>query len=175
VSSRLLGTISANTSFQTAWATVIHESHEGGGMKLRDLARSSGDSKSFMPAFHLFLSRFGSQETSRRSRKSYESVPRSSPTLRLLTLVQQAAMVPVLRFLHCPRYPGSPVTFPVRTHNRHQNLHPRTCRRPTSFPHFLIFEQNQREVYREVLIAGDLSREDLDASGRLWGRAVSGL
>ena len=38
----------------------------------------------------------------------------------------------------------------------------------TSFSHFLILEQNQHNVYREVLIAGDLSQEDLD-------RAVPGM
>ena len=27
--------------------------------------------------------------------------------------------------------------------------------------HFLIFEKNQNKAYREVLIAGDLSQEDL--------------
>ena len=153
---------------------MIHESHQGGGMKLRDLDRSSRNPKSFMPAFHLFLSRFGSRETSRHSRKSYESVSRSSPALHLLTFLQQATMVPVLGFLHCPRHPGSPVTFPVRTHYRDQYLPPCACCRPASL-RFLIFEQNQRGVYREVLIAGDLSQEDLNATSNLWGRAVSRL
>jgi len=73
---------------QTAWATVMHMSHEGGeGMKLRDLARSSGDPKSFTSALHLLRSRLGNQETARGSRKSYEFVPRSTPTLHLLTLL----------------------------------------------------------------------------------------
>ena len=45
-------------------------------MKLRDLARGSSNPTSFMPAFHIFRSRFRNLETSRRSRKSYESVPR---------------------------------------------------------------------------------------------------
>ena len=44
-------------------------------MKLRDLARGSSNPTSFMPAFHIFRSRFKNRETSRRSRKSYESVP----------------------------------------------------------------------------------------------------
>ena len=75
--------------FQTAWATVIHMSYEGSGMKLRDLARGSGNPTSFMPAFHIIRSRFGNRETDRRSRNPYESVPRSSSTaLRLLTLLQ---------------------------------------------------------------------------------------
>ena len=75
--------------FQTAWATVIHMSYEGSGMELRDLARGSGSPTSFMPAFHIIRSRFGNREADRRSRKPYESVPRSSSTaLRLLTLLQ---------------------------------------------------------------------------------------
>jgi len=136
-------------------------SHESDGMKLCDLARGSSSSTSIMPAFQIFRSRLGDRETSRRSRKSYEFVPRSSPALRLLTLPQQATMVPVLRFLRCPRHPGSTVTFPVRTHHRDQNLHSGTCHRPSSVLHFPIFGQNQRKVYREVLIVGDLSQEDL--------------
>jgi len=31
----------------------------------------------------------------------------------------------------------------------------------------LIFEQNQHNVYREVLIAGDLSKEDMDQASSL--------
>ena len=65
---------------QTAWATVIHMSHKGSGMKLRDLARGSANPTSFMPALHILRSRFMDREADRRSRKSYESVPRSSPT-----------------------------------------------------------------------------------------------
>ena len=38
------------------------------------------------------------------------------------------------------------------------------CRRPASFLHFLIFEQNRRRVYREILVTGDLSEEDLQWS-----------
>jgi len=65
-----------NISFRTAWATVIHMSDEGDGMKLHDLARGSSNPASFMPAFHLFRSRSGNQETATlRSRKSHESVP----------------------------------------------------------------------------------------------------
>jgi hypothetical protein len=49
--------------------------------------------------------------------------------------------------------------------------------RITSLPLFctyLIFEQNQRTVYREVLIAGDLSRDDVDrATAQLGAFEVS--
>ena len=37
----------------------------------------------------------------------------------------------------------------------------RVCARPVFFLNPLIFEQNQRRVYREVLIAGDLSQNDV--------------
>jgi len=49
-------------------------SHEGDGMKLRDLARGSSSPTSFMPALYIFRSRLRNGGTSRRSRKSYESV-----------------------------------------------------------------------------------------------------
>ena len=68
----------SETLFQTAWATAIHMSYEGGGMKLRDLARTSRNPTSFISALHIFRSRFGNRVTSRCSRKSNESVPRSS-------------------------------------------------------------------------------------------------
>ena len=130
-------------------------------MKLCDLARSSGDPKSFVPAFHLLWSRFRNQKVPSCSPKSYEFVPRSSSTLHFLTLLQQATMVPLLGVLRLPRHPGPPLTFPTRTHNRNQNFRPRTCHVLSSFPHSLIGKQNQREVYHEVLIAGDLSKEDI--------------
>jgi len=153
---------------------VIHMSHEGRGMKLRDLARGSSNPTSVMTAFHIFRSRFGGQETSRRSRKSYEFVPRSFSAPRPLTLLQQTTVVSVLRVFRCPRHPGSTVTFPVWTDHRDQNLHSCTCHRPASFLHFLTFEQNQRESYHEVLISGDCSQEDLDrADKRFWARGVS--
>jgi len=39
---------------------------------------------------------------------------------------------------------------------------------------FLIFEQNQRMAYREVLIAGDLSQDDVDrATAQLGAFQVS--
>ena len=62
-------------------------SSKGDGMKLRDLARSSGDPTSFVPALHLFRSRFKNQDTTGRSRKSYESVPKLSFVVHLLTLL----------------------------------------------------------------------------------------
>ena len=112
---------------------MIHMSREGDGMQLRDLARSSGNPMSLMPAFYIFRSRFGNRETSRRSRRSYESVPRSSSPLPLLTLPQQATLVLILSILRRPRHPGTPVTFPVRTHYEDRNLRPRTCCRPPPY------------------------------------------
>jgi len=129
-------------------------------MKLRDLARGSRNPTRFMPAFHIFRSRCGNRETSRRSRKSYEFVPTLSSALHLLTLLQQTTMVPVLGILRHPRHPDSLVTLYIRTHHRDQNLHPCACHRPASL-RFITPKQNQRKVYREVLIAGDLSGEDL--------------
>ena len=146
--------------FRIAWATVVHTSHKGDGMKLRDLARSSSNPQSFIPALHLFRSRFKNRNTTGRSRKSYESVLGLSSVPRLLTLPQQATMVPVLRILPRYRHPWSPISFPIRTCHRDQNLLRRTCHRPASL-YILILEQNRRKVYREVLIAGDLSEEDV--------------
>ena len=148
-------------------------------MKLRDLARSSSDPKSFTPAFHLLHSRIGSQRTSRRSRKSHESVPMVSSVLRLLTLLQQTTVVTALGVLCRPCYPGSRIKFPIRTYHRNQYVRKRTCRRPASL-HFLIFEQNQHKAYHEVLIAGDLSQEDIDRATIQLGeskvsRAVNGF
>ena len=141
---------------------MIHMGYEDGdGMKLRDLARSSGDPKSFTSAFYLLRSRIGNRKTARCSRKLYEFVPKSSSTPHLLTSLQQATMVPVFSVLRLPHHPGPPVTFPTWTHNGNQNFRPRTYHPLASFLQPLIFEQNQREVYREVLIAGDLSKEDI--------------
>jgi len=130
-------------------------------MKLRDLARSSSSPTSFMPALHIFRSRFRNRETSRCSRRSYESVTRSSSTLRLLILLQQATMVTILGILRRPHHPGSPVTLPIRTHHGDQNLCQRTCNRPAFSFFSLIFRQMQQNVYSEVLIAGDLSEGDI--------------
>ena len=129
-------------------------------MKLRDLARSAGD-PGFTPAFHLFRSRSRSQETSRRSRKSYESVSVVPSDLRLLTLLQQTTVVVVLGILRRPCNPRSCVKLPIRTYHRDQYVRKRTYHRHAIFLHFPIFEQNQRNSYREVLIAGDLSQEDI--------------
>ena len=149
-------------------------SHEGGGMKLRDLARSSSNSTSFLPAFHILRSRFKNREASRLLHKPYESVPTSSPILPSLTLVQQTTMIPIPSILRRPRHPGSPITFPVRTYHRDRNFRQCMCYRPISL-RFLTFEQSQSYAYREVLIAGDLSQEDLEATNRLWENAVSRL
>jgi len=117
-----------------------------------------------MPALYIFWSRLGNRETTRRSRKSYESVAVLSSALPLLTLLQPTAVVPVHRILHRHRRLGSTVTFPVRTRRGDQNFRPRMSRRPASL-YLLIFEQNQRKVYHEVLIAGDLSNEDVSRAG----------
>ena len=133
-------------------------------MKLRNLARSSSNPTSFLPALHIFLSRFGSRGTARRSRKSYEFVLTSFSNLRFLTLLQQATVVTVLRILYRPRRPGSPATFPIRTHHEDRNFRPRACHGFASV-YLLIFEQNQHGSYREVLVAGDLSQKDLGRAG----------
>ena len=129
-------------------------------MKLRDLARSSNDPTSFLPALHIFLSRFWNRGTAARSRRPYESVSRSSSAPRFLTLMQQTVMVPLRSILRPPRRPGTPDTIPIRAHREDRNFCPRTCHIPASLC-FLILEQNQSKVYREVLIAGDLSQDDL--------------
>ena len=119
--------------FEIAWATVIHMSYEGGdGMKLRDLARGSGNPTSVMPALHMFRSRFGNRGTSKRSRGSYEYAHSPPSALCLLTLPQQATVAPVLGFLHRPRRPGSSVTLPIRTYRGDRNFCPRTYHGPTS-------------------------------------------
>ena len=153
----------------------MHMSHEGGGMKLRDLARSSRNPTSFMPAIHIFRSRLRNGGTARRARKSYESVPDSSPALYLLISLQQTTMVPVHRVFCRPGHPGSPLTFHTRTHHGDQNFRPRAGHRTVSFLHFLMFEQSQREIYREVLIAGDLSQEDVDRAAAQLGAWVVSL
>jgi len=129
-------------------------------MKLRDLDKASGNPISLMPAFHIFWSRFENPETARRTRRSYEFVLKSSSALHFLTSPQQTTTVPVFRIRRRPCHPGCPVTFPVWAHHGDQHLRPCACHRPTSL-RFLSFEQNQRETYHEVLIAGDLSEEDV--------------
>ena len=75
----LVGYRDSKTLFQTAWATVIHMSYEGGGMKLRDLARGSCTSTSVMSALHVSRSRFGNRGAARQSQKSFEFVPQIIP------------------------------------------------------------------------------------------------
>ena len=70
-------------------------------------------------------------------------------------------MVPILRTLRHHRHPGSPVAIHIRTHNSDQHFHRCTCHRPTSL-YFLNIEQNQHEVYREVLVVGDLTQGDVN-------------
>jgi len=146
-------------------------SYEGGGMKLRDLKKGSSNPTSLVPAFHIFRSRFGNQDsTARRSRKSYELVSKSPPALHLLTLLQQATMVLVLSILRHPHHSGSSVTFPIRPHHGDRNFHPRACHAGPASLYVLNFEQNQSKAYHEVLIAGDLSEGDVrqaDALGYL--------
>jgi len=129
-------------------------------MKLRDLKRGSDNPTSFLPAFHIFRSRFRNKDTARRSRKSYESVSKPSSALHLLILQQQATVVPVLRIICHPRHYGSPVTFRIWSHHGDRNFHPRACHGPASL-YFLSFAQHQRKAYYETLIAGDLSEDDV--------------
>jgi len=90
-------------------------------------------------------------------------------------------VVPVLGILLSHRNSGSPGAFPIWTHSGHRSFYKRTCCRPASFWYFLIFEQIQRKVYHEVLIAGDLSSEDIFMAGYLptgwstspYGRSMS--
>ena len=146
---------------QTAWATVIHMSYDGGGMKLHDLASNSDDATSPLTAVCVFWSRFRNRQTvGRRSRKSYESVSSSSSTLCLLKFLQQTAVVPIHRILRRPHHPASHTAFPIRTRCVDRNFRGCTCHRPSSL-YQLILGQSQHDVYREVLVAGDLSVEDI--------------
>jgi hypothetical protein len=90
---------------------------------------------------------------------------------RHLILLQQSTVVPFHRVFHRPRYPGSHVTVPIM--NIETFVRVRTTDLPLSRA-FLSFEQDQHMVYREVLIAGDLSREDVDrATAQLGAFQVS--
>ena len=83
-------------------------------------------------------------------------------------------MVSLLGILHLPRHPRSPTTFPIRAHHGDRDLRPRTCHKPPCFSCFPDSEQNQRMVYREVLIAGDLAQEDVNrATAQLGAFQVS--
>jgi len=155
-------------AFYIAWATVIHMSYEGGGIKFRDLARNSRNPTNFLPALWILLSRLRSRETARDSRRSYEfvsdhplfhtisySCSKRPWSLFLGLFIVFAVLVPLLPFLF-----GRIMVIETFVRVRVINL---------SLPcAFLISEQNQRNVYREVLIAGDLSQEDVD-------RAISQL
>ena len=77
-------------------------------------------------------------------------------------------MVPVLRILYHPRHPGPPVTLPIRTHCGDQSFRPRAYHKPASKFYFVISKQPQSKVYSEVLIAGDLSGEEVSWAGS-WG------
>jgi len=81
-------------------------------MKLRDLARSSNNPTSFMPAVYILRSRFENREASRSSRKSHESVPSRLPlcafshysskrpwSLFLVFFMVLATLAPLLPFL----------------------------------------------------------------------------
>ena len=75
-------------------------------------------------------------------------------------------MDPGLGIFRHYRHFGSPVTFPIRANRGDRDFRPRTCRGPVSWCFLTFeFEQNQRNVYREVLITGDLSREDVKRAG----------
>jgi len=123
-------------------------SHEGDGMKLRDLAKASRNPTSFMPAFHIFRFRLSNWETSRLSRRSYESVPRLSPTLRLLTLLQQTTMVHILGILRRPCHPGSAITLLIRTDHGDKNFRRCAYHRLAFKFSLLTPDQNQRNAYR---------------------------
>jgi len=74
-------------------------------------------------------------------------------------------VVPIHSILCHPRHPGSLVALHIGTHCGDQSFRPRTYHKSASKLGFLIHEQNQREVYSEVLIAGDLSEEDISQAG----------
>jgi hypothetical protein len=138
-------------------------------MKLGDLVRTSQNPTSFLSALRIFLSRFGSRRASRSSRGSYESVLVSllSRVISYSCSIERPWSHSVL---HRPRSPGSHVTIPLWSCYGHPNLGPRKEYRPCLFPRvFLIFEQNQRTAYREVLIAGDLSQGDVDRARNQLG------
>ena len=77
-------------------------------------------------------------------------------------------MVPILSILCGPYHPGPPVTFPIRAHHEDRNFRPCASHGLDSL-HFLILEQGQRKVYREVLIAGDLSMDDVSSAASELG------
>ena len=70
-------------------------------------------------------------------------------------------MVSINSILHCPSRPSSLPPFPIWPYHDDRNLHSSATRGPPSSLCFLTFEQNQRTTYREVLITGDLSPDDI--------------
>jgi len=116
-------------------------SHEGDGMKLRDLARNSRTPTNFLAAVRILLSRLWNRGTARYSRRSYESVFKSSPVPHNLIFLQQTAMVLILGVVYHYRHSGSHVTLPVWAYNGDRNLCPRTCHKPipsSGFPNIRI-------------------------------------
>jgi len=71
-------------------------------------------------------------------------------------------MVHILGIIRRPRHPGSPITLPIRTHHRDKNFRRCAYHRFAFKFSFLTPDQNQRNAYREVLIAGDLSEDDVN-------------
>jgi len=69
-------------------------------------------------------------------------------------------MVLVLNILRRPHHSGSGIAIHIWSYYGDRNFRPRACHIPASLC-FLSFEQNQRKAYYEVLIAGDLSEEDI--------------
>ena len=71
-------------------------------------------------------------------------------------------MVQILGTLRRPPHPGSPIALPIRSYHRDQNFRRCMYHRPASKFYFLIPEQNQSNGYREALIAGDSSENDVN-------------
>jgi hypothetical protein len=144
-------------------------------MKLGVLARTSQNPTSLLSALWIFLWRFWSPEIARGPRKSsYESVfihllscaisyscSRRHWSLFIGFFIALATLGPMLPFLL----------------GRIMDIETFVCVRITVLPlslAFLSFEQNQHMVYSEVLIAGDLSQEDVDrATAQLGAFQVS--
>ena len=143
-------------------------------MKLGDLARSSQTPTSFLSGFWILLSRFKSKNTSSDSRGSYESVFISTSVPRHLTFCSKRpwSLFIVFFTVLAVLAPSLPFLF-----GRIMRIETFTRVRPTALPLpcvFLTFGQNQRMKYREVLITGDLSPDDISrATERIAGFNVS--
>jgi len=74
-------------------------------------------------------------------------------------------VVPIPSVLCHPRHSSSTVTLPIRPHCGDHSFRPGTYHEPVSKFNFLISEQPQRKAYSEVLIAGDLTQEDINRAG----------